>query len=213
MERDVRTHDIRLTAETIRRLWVMLAHLQGASVNVAQLARNLDIDVKTVNRYMEILIGLFMFRRLPPWYFNAGKRLTKSPKWYVRDSGLLHVLIGISGKEALLAHPILGKSWEGFVIEQISAAVGNMAELYFYRTAAGAEIDFLLLWPDQSLWAIEIKRSLQPKPERGFYSACDDLKPKRCFVVYAGTEHYPMGKDMEAISLRRFLEKVRESLE
>ncbi len=212
IERDVRSYDIRLTAETIRRLWVMLAHLQGTCVNVTQLARNLDIDVKTVNRYMEILISLFMLRRLSPWYINTKKRLTKSPKWYVRDSGMLHTLLGISDMDTLLSHPILGQSWEGFVIEQVSAAAQNIVEMYYYRTAAGAEIDLLLLWPNQDLWAIEIKHSLQPKPSRGFYSACEDLTPQRRFVVYAGNERYPISNSIEAIGLRAFATEVLEKV-
>ncbi len=212
IERDVRAFDIRLTSETIRRLWVMLAHLQGTNVNIAQLARNLDIDVKTVNRYIEILISLFLLRRLPPWYVNTGKRLTKSPKWYVRDSGLLHALLGITDREALLSHPILGQSWEGFVIEQIYSALQKIAELYYYRTSAGAEIDLLILWPDQSFWAIEIKRSLQPKPSRGFYSACEDLHPLRRYVVYAGKERYTTASGIEAIALRELLEKIMRKI-
>ncbi len=125
---------------------------------------------------------------------------------------MLHTLLGISDMDTLLSHPILGQSWEGFVIEQVSAAAQNIVEMYYYRTAAGAEIDLLLLWPNQDLWAIEIKHSLQPKPSRGFYSACEDLTPQRRFVVYAGNERYPISNSIEAIGLRAFATEVLEKV-
>ena len=208
LERDIQQFEMRLQPDTLRRLWTMLAYQQGGLVNVAQLARNIDTDVKTVNRYLDILIRLFLLRRLEPWHANLGKRLTKSPKLYVRDSGIVHALLGIDDMETLLSHPVVGASWEGFIIENLLIAAQNKVNAYFYRTAAGAEIDLVLLFRDQSLWAIEVKRSLAPKPEKGFYIACDDLKPARAFVVYPGTERYPLGKNLEALSLPAMAEEI-----
>jgi predicted AAA+ superfamily ATPase len=208
LERDIMQFGIRLPPETLRRLWVMLAYQQGGMSNVAQLARNLGVDVKTINRYIDLLCNLFLLRRLQPWHANIGKRLSKMPKLYVRDSGLTHSLLGIESQDALLSHPVVGASWEGFVIETILTAVQNKAEGYFYRTSGGAEIDLLLVWPDQSLWAIEIKRSIHPKPERGFYTACADLKPSRRFVIYPGSDRFPIDESTEALSLRSLVELV-----
>jgi hypothetical protein len=205
LERDIPQFGPRIAAETLRRFWGMLAHHQGGLLNTSQLARNLGVDVKTAGSYLDLLVDLLLVRRLPPWHANLGKRLVKSPKVYVRDSGLVHALLGIPDKEALLGHPVVGQSWECFVIENLIAAAqgGGKGDVqaYFYRTSGGAEIDLLLAWPDDRLWAIEIKRSLAPKVERGFYAACADLKPERKFVVYPGQERYRLAEDIEAISL------------
>lgn len=201
LERDIPQFGPRIAAATLRRFWTMLAHLQGGLLNVAQLARNLGVDVKTAAGYLDLLDDLLLVRRLPPWHANLGKRLVKSPKIYVRDSGIVHALMGIGDKEALLAHPVIGQSWEGFVIENLLNCAGEQAQGYFYRTSGGAEIDLLMNWPDGQLWAIEIKRSLNPKPERGFHSACADLQPQRRFVVYPGLERYRLTESIEAISL------------
>ncbi len=201
LERDIPQFGRRIAAETLRRLWTMLAHHQGGLLNGAQFARNLGVDGKTVASYIDLLVDLFIARRLPPWHANVGKRLVKSPKIYVRDSGLVHALLGIGEMEALLAHPVVGQSWEGFVVENLLAAAGDRAQGYFYRTGGGAEIDLLLAWPDGRLWAIEIKRSLSPKPERGFHVACEDLAPQRKYLVYPGRERYRIAADIEAVSL------------
>lgn len=201
LERDIPQFGPRIAAETLRRFWSMLAHHQGGLLNTAQFARNLGVDVKTVGGYLDLLVDLLLVRRLPPWHANLGKRLVKSPKVFVRDSGLVHALLGIPDKETLLAHPVVGQSWECFVIENLLACAANKVQGYFYRTSGGAEIDLLLLWPDGSLWAIEVKRSLSPKVERGFHEACADLAPVRKFVVYPGGERYRLASDIEAISL------------
>jgi hypothetical protein len=201
LERDIPQFGPRIPAETLRRFWGMLAHLQGGLLNVAQLARNLGVDTKTAGGYLDLLVDLLLVRRLPPWHANLGKRLVKSPKVYVRDSGLVHALLNIADKEALLAHPVVGQSWEGFVVENLLGCVAEKAQGFFYRTSGGAEIDLLLAWPDGSLWAIEIKRSLSPRIERGFHAACDDLKPVKKFVVYPGIERYRSGSNIEVISL------------
>lgn len=201
LERDVPLFGPRLPAETLRRLWTMLAHSQGGLLNAADLARSLGIDVRTTNRYIDLLVDLLLVRRLPPWHANVGKRIVRSPKIYVRDSGLVHALLGITNADALLGHPVVGPSFEGFVIENVAAACRPEVTCHFYRTSGGAEIDLVLAWPDGALWAIEVKRSLAPKVERGFYSACEDLAPTRRFVVYPGAERWPLGNGVEVISL------------
>ena len=201
LERDIPQFGPRIAAETLRRFWGMLAHHQGGLLNTAQFARNLGVDAKTAASYLDLLVDLLLVRRLPPWHANIGKRLVKSPKVYVRDSGLVHALLNIPDKETLLAHPVVGQSWECFVIENLLAVAPAGVQGYFYRSSGGAEIDLLLSWPDDTFWAIEIKRSLTPKVERGFYSACADLMPVKKFIVYPGVERYRIASDIEAISL------------
>jgi hypothetical protein len=211
LERDVPQFGPRIAAETLHRFWGMLAHNQGGLLNTAQFARNLGVDVKTAGSYLDLLVDLLLVRRLPPWHANLGKRLVKSPKVYVRDSGLVHALLNISDKETLLSHPVVGQSWECFVIENLLVCAATKTEGFFYRTSGGAEIDLLLSWPDGSLWAIEIKRSLKPKLERGFHAACADLTPTRKFVVYPGTERYRLASDIEVISLVELATELHKS--
>lgn len=201
LERDIPLFGPRIAADTLRRFWTMLAHAQGSLLNVAQLARNLGVDAKTAHAYLDLLCALLLVRRLPPWHANAGKRLVKSPKVYVRDSGLVHALLDIENFDSLLSHMVVGASWEGFVIENLLACAAPQAQGFFYRTSAGAEIDLLLHWPDGTLWAIEIKRSLAPKLERGFHIACADLKPQRKLVIYPGDESIPLAEDITAMPL------------
>jgi len=201
LERDIPQLGPRIPAETLRRFWTMLAHQQGGLLNAAQLARSLGVDGKTIAAYLDLLVDLLLVRRLPPWHRNVGKRLVKSPKIYVRDSGLVHALLNLENREALLGHPVAGLSWESLVIESLLAAAPEGTEACFYRTAAGAEIDLVFILPDNRLWAIEIKRGLAPKVDRGFYHACADLEPARRFVIYSGTERFSLGDGIEAISL------------
>ncbi len=202
LERDIPQLGPRIPAETLRRLWTMLAHQQGGLLNAAALARALAVDGKTVASYLDLLVDLLLVRRLAPWHGNVKKRLVKSPKVYVRDSGLVHALLGVVDREALLAHPVAGGSWEGLVIESLVAASPSGTEAYFYRTAAGAEIDLLLKLPGQRKpWAIEIKRGIAPKLERGFHAACETVRPDRRFVVYGGAERFPLAEGVEAIAL------------
>jgi len=201
LERDIPQFGPRIAAETLRRFWTMLAHRHGAPLNVAELARSLGVDTKTAGRYVDLLVDLLLARRLAPWRANVGKRLVKAPRLYLRDSGLTHALLGIADLEALLAHPVAGASWEGFVIENVIASAPEGIEAYYYGTSGGAEIDLLLHLPGGRMWAIEVKRSLAPRPERGFHAACADLNPVRRFVVYPGAERFPLGQDVEAVSL------------
>ena len=208
LERDIPQFGPRIAAETLRRFWTMLAHQQGGMLNVAHLSRNLGVDVKTVQSYIDLLCDLLLVRRLAPWHTNTGKRLVKAPKVYVRDSGLVHALLNIETREALLSHMVLGASWEGYCIETLLACAPKGVTGYFYRTGGGAEIDLLLTWPGGELWAIEIKRSSAPKVERGFHSACDDLNPSQKWVVYPGQESYPISADIQAISLPGLCERM-----
>jgi len=201
LERDVPQFGRRIPAETLRRFWTMLAHLQGSPLNASELARSLGVSSKTVSAYVDLLADLLLVRRLPPWHANVRKRLAKTPKVYVRDSGLVHALLGLRSLDALLGHPIAGRSWEGFVVENLLAVAPEGVEGFYYRTAGGAEIDLLLRFPGGSLWAVENKRSLAPKPARGFHSACSDLEPRRRFVVYPGNEPYPLPGGVWAVPL------------
>lgn len=202
LERDVPMFGPRLPAETLERLWTMLAHGQGALLNASRLAASLAISAQTVTRYIDLLADLLLVRRLPPLHANLGKRLVKSPKVYVRDSGLVHALLGIGDYNELAGHPVVGASWEGFVIENLLAAAPARTQAGFYRTAVGAEIDLLLDLPGGERWAVEIKGGLSPRLERGFHHAREDVKPARSFVVYSGDERYPLAEGVEAIGLR-----------
>jgi predicted AAA+ superfamily ATPase len=209
LERDVAQFGSRIPAETLRRLWTMLAHNQSELLNAANLARALGVDGKAIIRYIDLLVDLLLVRRLAPWHNNAGKRLVKSPKVYVRDSGLVHALLRLPTPDDVLGHPVAGGSWEGFVIESLIGASPMDTDARFYRTAAGAEIDLLLTLPGNELWAIEIKRGSAPRLQRGFHQACGDLNPARRFVVYGGAERYPLDGDTEAISLSELSELLQ----
>jgi uncharacterized protein len=202
LEREIPQFGPRIPAETLRRFWTMLAHGQGGLLNASQLGSGLGVKGQTVSGYADLLVDLLLVRRLQPYFINVGKRLVKSPKLYIRDSGILHALLSLANREALLGHPIVGPSWEGFVIETLISLAPAGTVAGFYRTAAGAEIDLILELPGGKLWAIEVKRGLVPKLERGFYHAQQDLGPAASFVVYSGTERYSMGQGVEAISLR-----------
>lgn len=199
LERDIPQLGVRIPAETLRRFWTMLAHNHGGLHNGAALARGLGVDNKTIGRYLDLLVDLLLVRRLQPWHRNVGKRLVRSPRIYLRDSGLLHALLGIGNRDTLLGHPVAGASWEGFVIENLLATAPARTEAAFYRSSGGAEMDLVLTLPGRRPWAIEIKRSLAPKVERGFHAACEDIEPEARYVVYPGTERYPLADGIHAI--------------
>lgn len=201
LERDIPAIGPRIPAETLRRFWTMLAHHQSGLLNASEFARSLGVTSQTVANYLDLLVDLLLVRRLAPWHSNGAKRLVKSPRVYVRDSGLVHTLLGLTDREAVLGHPVAGASWEGFVIESLVAAAPEGTEAYFYRTSVGAEIDLLLRHPDGRLWVFEVKRSLSPKVERGFHSACEDLSPDRRILIYPGSETFPLGNGIEVMSL------------
>jgi predicted AAA+ superfamily ATPase len=209
LERDVPLFGPRVPAETLRRLWTMLAHLQGSNLNATKLATGLGISNVTVGRYLDLLVDLLLVRRLPPWSRHIGKRLVKSPKIYLRDSGLVHVLLGIANFDALLGHPVVGGSWEGYVLEQVSQMLPFGAEMFFYRSASGEEIDLLISFASQEIWAIEIKRSLLPHAAPGFYAACKGVQPVRQYLVHPGEGAYPLSDGLVAVGLRELMLEIQ----
>lgn len=210
LERDIPQLGPRIPAETLERFWTMLAHNQGAVLNAAHLARNLDVSGVTISRYLDLMIDLLLVRRLKPWTANVGKRLIKSPKIYVRDSGITHALLNIPDYNSLLGHPVVGGSWEGFVIENIMSVVPVRVQPYYYGTPGGAEIDLVLEFPGGEKWAIEIKRNSAPSLSKGFYTACEDIQADKRFVVYSGTDRYSIGEGVTAISLFDLMQEVGE---
>ena len=210
LERDVPQFGPRIPAETLMRLWTMLAHNQGQLLNASRLAASLEVSSPTVSRYIDLLADLLLVRRLPPLVANVGKRLVKSPKVYVRDSGLVHALLRLETLDDLLGHPIAGPSWEGFVLESLLAAAPSEVQPAFYRTAAGAEMDLVLdMGGKAGLWAIEIKRTAAPSVSKGMRSAIEDLSPQRTFVVHAGEDRFPLAKDVMAIGVRDMCQTLR----
>lgn len=209
LERDVPQMGFRIPAETLRRFWTMLAHEQGSLWNAARLAAALGLSGQTIARYLDLMVDLLLVRRLEPWSRNPKKRLVRSPKVYVRDSGLVHALLGLSTLDDLLGHPVAGGSWEGLVIENLIAASPEGTEVSFYRTSAGAEVDLVLEFASGQLWAIEIKKSLAPTVSRGFHSALDDLKPSAAWIVYAGADRYPSTRGVEVIPLSALMGELR----
>lgn len=210
LERDIPMIGPRIAAETLRRFWTMLAHHQSGLLNAADFARSLGVDGKTVASYLDLLVDLLLVRRLEPWHSNAGKRLVKSPRVYIRDSGLVHTLLGLETLDDLLGHPVSGASWEGFAIETVHSVLPEGSRANFYRSAAGAEIDLVITLPGGPKWVIEVKRSLSPKVERGFHHACEDIQPERRVVVYPGAEAFPLADNIEVLPLRKLGEELLE---
>jgi hypothetical protein len=209
LERDVPQMGFRVPAIRLRRLWTMLAHLQGESVSYSKLGGNLEIDGKTVSHYIDILTDLLLVRRLEPWHVNVKKRLVKAPRFYIRDSGILHRLLGIDGDEALLSNPVLGKSWEGFVMENIHSILPRRAETYFYRTAAGAEIDLVIKLSSSDIWAVEIKHGVAPRLNKHYSRTCEDVGATRKYIVYGGDDEFPVKDDVTVISLLRLMQRLQ----
>jgi hypothetical protein len=207
LERDVPILGPRIPAETLRRYWQMLAHNQGQMLNAAQLASGLGVSGHTVARYLDIMVDLLLVRRLQPWATNAKKRLVRTPKVYVRDSGLVHALLGIRDQEELLGHPVVGASWEGMLVENILDALPSTARASFYRTSHGVEIDLVIDFSSKERWAVEIKRSISdPSPSKGFYTACADIKATRQIVLYPGKEKYRHDPKTEVMPPERLLQ-------
>ena len=211
LERDIPQFGVRIPAETLERLWTMLAHSQSSLLNASKLAAGLGITAPTVTSYIDLLSDLLLVRRLPPHHANVKKRLVKSPKIYVRDSGLVHALLGLADFNEIAGHPVVGPSWEGFVIENLLAAAPPATKASFYRTAAGAEIDLLLALPgNHGVWAIEIKHGSATGLGKGFHHARADLEPERCFIVNSGDSHFPVSNDVEAIGLRQMTDLLSQ---
>jgi predicted AAA+ superfamily ATPase len=193
----------------LRRFWTMLAHSHSGLWNASKIAGSLDISAPTVRHYLDILHDTFIVRQLQPYHSNLKKRLIKSPKAYVRDTGLLHALLRIRDLDDLQGHPSLGSSWEGFVIEQVIGSVPATWQAYFFRTNAGAVVDLLLIYAKSRPVAVEIKYSLSPAVTRGFWNTYEDLGCKRGFVVYPGDESYPIGNNVFTLPVKE-LPKILE---
>lgn len=211
LHREVPIFAPRLPAATVGRLWTMLAHSQGAPLNQARLGGSLGVSAPTVARYIDLLVDLKLVRRLPPWTGNLGKRLYKTPKLYIRDSGLVHALLELETRDQLLGHPVVGSSYEGMAIENLVEAAGERYTACYFRTADGAEIDLVLERGGSPEIAIEVKRSSAPSPERGFGIACDDLGIERRYVVYPGSARFPLRHAAEAIGLAELMHRLRGS--
>ena len=209
LERDIPQLGPRLPAEQVRRLWTMLAHGQGSQLNSARLAGSLGVTGNTVRKYLDVLTDLYMVRQLPPWSGNSAKRLVKSPKVYLRDSGLAHRLANIPDLETLFGHPLCGASFEGFAIETILAHLPNTWRASYYRTGAQAEIDLVLEGAGDQVIAIEIKRTLSPRLGKGFLLGCEDIGATSRYCVTPSGGAFPMGSDTEAVNLQDFLQQGR----
>lgn len=209
LEREIPALGSKIPAESLRRLFAMLAHSQGEMLNTSRLATSLGVSVPTIGRYLDVFTELFLIRILRPWFSNYGKRLVKTPKVFLRDCGLLHALLGIHDYESLLSHPIAGGSWEGFVIENLVSCVGPNASLWYYRTSAGAEVDLVIEYQPSKLVAIEIKRSSSPAPSRGFHNSLADLSPQYSYVVYPGKERYKVSENSEVIGLTSLMKELK----
>lgn len=200
LERDIPVLGSRVSPAALGRFWRMLAHFHGQTWNAAELARSMDVSVTAVNHYRDLLAGTFMVRVLPPWFENLGKRLVKSPKVYLRDSGILHHLLGLGEMLELRTHPRYGASWEGFALEQTLIAHGER-DAYFYGTQRGAELDLLMLRRGRR-WGFEFKCTDAPKTTRSMHVALEDLNLERLWVVYHGTLRYPLTEKITALPLR-----------
>ena len=194
--------------QRLRRLVTMLSHVHGGTINYAKLANSLDITGPTVRAYTDVLEQAYLLRRVPSWSANVGKRLTKTPKVYVRDSGLLHWLQRVADLDQLYGHPGVGASWEGYVVEQIATRLGSDRDLYHYRTAKGQEIDLLIASPGGAPVAVEMKMSNAPTLTRSWFAALADVKPRHTYVVTPEAERYPVGEGVEVMGVEAFLEEV-----
>lgn len=208
LERDIPQLGSSIPAATLRRFWTMLANTQGEVLNYSKIADSLGVKGVTIRRYLDLMIDLLLVRKLEPWHRNVKKRLVKSARVYVKDSGIVHALLQIPNYEALLGHQIVGKSWEGFVIETVLNALPDGAYPFFYRTSAGAEIDLVIQFGQDECWAVEIKASRTPHPTKGFHLACEDVKATQKFVLYSGEETFPISQNTTIVSLADLIRRI-----
>ena len=207
VERDLPQFGVTFPSTAMRRFWAMLAHYHAQTWNASELAKSFDVSQAIMLKNLDILTGAFAIRQLPAWYENLGKRTVKSPKIYLRDSGLLHALLDLSTFDQLQSHPKLGSSWEGFCIEQILSITGSL-NAYFWSTHAGAELDLFLLHKGKRI-GVEIKYSDGPSTTRSMRQALEDLSLDHLFVVYPGEEDYPLDKNITVTSLPSILTKLK----
>jgi uncharacterized protein len=212
IERDIPLMAMRVPAERLRRFWTMLAHLQGTTLNASKIGASLGLDDKTITNYVDMMSDLLLVRRLMPYHANIKKRLIKTPKIYIRDSGVVHNLLGIETQEQLLGHPVAGMSWEGFVVESIISVLPDNVQASFYRTSSGNEIDLILTLGSGEKWAIEIKRSMAPSITKGMTIALNDLDIDHAFVVYPGTDQFQLNDRVQVVGLPSILEIAMHGL-
>lgn len=205
VQRDIAQFGINIPSARMMKFWKMLSHYHGQQINMSSMGKSLEVSHATIRNYLDVLTDLYMVRQLQPWAGNTKKRLVKSPKIYIRDTGLLHHLQSISEYDDLLGHPMLGASWEGFVIENILGCLSDEWTASYFRSSAQTEID-LILEKSQEIWAIEIKRSAAPKISPGFHRACKEINATKKFVVYSGKDRFPMSENTEAIGLIEMLQ-------
>ncbi len=210
LERDIPNLGPRVPAETLRRFWTMLAHLQGQIIDKASIAAGIGVSAPTIARYIDLLVDLFLLRPLQPWSGNIGKRLVKRPKYFIRDSGLVHALLNLTSLDDLLGHPVAGKSWEGFVIENLLSIAPKRAIPFFYESSSKAEIDLVFEISPHTRVAIEVKRSLNPTLSKGFYNACEALAIEQSYIVYPGQERFAYAKNIEVLPLKEMMEMIRD---
>ncbi len=212
MERDLPMMGVNIAPAQLKRFWKMLAHYHGNQINSSELGRSLELSHTTIKYYLDLLTDFYMVRQLQPWSGNIKKRLVKSPKIYIRDSGILHSLLNMPDMEALLSYPGMGASWEGFVIENILNLIDNNWTYSYYCTATQVEIDLILETPNSEIWAIEIKRTTAPKLGRGFFEACNDVKATHKWLVNGQSDSYPLPNGLEVVGLQHFLDILQSKM-
>ncbi|MFO7880214.1 MAG: ATP-binding protein [Bacteroidales bacterium] len=209
VERDIPTMGPRVSSVLLKRFWKMLAHYHANQINYSEFGRSLEVSHTSIKNYLDLLTDFYMVRQIQPWSGNIKKRLVKSPKIYLRDSGILHSLLNISDAESLFSHPKIGASWEGFIIENIINQLDDNWEYSYFRTTNQAEIDLVLTSPDNSVWAIEVKRASAPKVTRGYHEACSDISATHKWVVTTNNDRYPLTEGTEVIGISEFLKIIR----
>lgn len=209
LERDLPMMGVNIPPNQLKRLWSMLSHYNGSTLNLSELGRSLELSHNTVKSYIDILSDFYMIRQIPSWSGNLKKRLVKAPKIYFRDTGILHQLVNVTHMEVLLSHPAVGGSWESFVIENICAVIDSRWQVSHYRSATQVEVDLILQTPNNETWAIEIKRSSAPKISRGYYEACKDIQAGKQFVVVPESEGYLLKGGAEVIGLMEIIAVLR----
>ena len=210
VEKDIPLFGPQVPATRMKRFWTMLAHFHGQQANLSNIGKSLDVSHTTVKTYLDTLQDFFMVRQVQPWSGNIKKRLVKTPKIYIRDTGLLHGLLSIHNFDQLLGHPIVGASWEGFVVENILNTISSTWTPSYYRSSNQAEIDLILERNNQEVWAIEVKRSIAPSLSAGFHNACADIGATKKWVIYSGKERFPVKNETDVIGLIEFMSLIKE---